>query len=80
MRFPYSDQDLRLGSMQAMPYTRKHLVEGGEAVNMTNFFVNTPICCPSRTVLLSGRMNHNNKARSFATSGGGVGNDGMCMR
>eukprot|EP00947_MAST-08B_sp_MAST-8B-sp1_P006067 g6067.t1 len=66
--------------MQAMPYTRKHLVEGGEAVNMTNFFVNTPICCPSRTVLLSGRMNHNNKARSFATSGGGVGNDGMCMR
>ena len=72
------DQDLRLGSMQAMPYTRAHLVQ--EATNMSNFFVNTPICCPSRATLLSGRMNHNNKARSFETSGGGVSKDGMCMR
>ena len=64
------DQDLRLGSMQAMPYPRAHLVN--EAVNLTNFFVNTPICCPSRATLLSGRMNHNNKARTFETSGGGV--------
>jgi hypothetical protein len=40
------DQDLKLGSMEAMPYTREHVV--GEAVNLTNFFVNTPICCPSR--------------------------------
>jgi hypothetical protein len=30
--------------------------------------------------MLSGRMNHNNKAGTFATSGGGVTNDGMCMR
>jgi arylsulfatase A-like enzyme len=61
--------------MQAMPYTTAHLVP--ESVNMTNFFVNTPICCPSRATMLSGRMNHNNKAGSYATSGGGVSNDGM---
>jgi N-acetylglucosamine-6-sulfatase len=64
--------------MEAMPYTREHVI--GEAVNLTNFFVNTPICCPSRATLLSGNFNHNNKARSYATSGGGVTNDGMCMR
>lgn len=64
--------------MEAMPYTREHL--RSDAVNLTNFFVNTPICCPSRATLLSGRMNHNNKARTYATSGGGVTNDGMCMR
>ena len=72
------DQDLRLGSMRAMPYTRDHLTDN--VINMTNFFVNTPICCPSRATLLSGRMNHNNKALTFETSGGGVAKDGMCMR
>jgi N-acetylglucosamine-6-sulfatase len=30
--------------------------------------------------LLSGIFNHNLKARSYATSGGGVSADGMCMR
>lgn len=53
------DQDERLGSMRAMPYTLEHI--GAAGVNMSNFFVNTPICCPSRTTLLSGRWNHNNK-------------------
>ena len=53
------DQDLLLESMRAMPYTMKHI--GGAGVNMSNFFVNTPICCPSRTTLLSGRYYHSNK-------------------
>ncbi len=67
------DQDLRLGSMLAMPYTMAQVLPG--AVNMSNYFINTPVCCPSRTTLLSGRMEHNNKAESFQTSG-----SGMCMR
>ncbi len=51
------DQDLRLGSMVAMPYTAQHI--GASGANLSNFFVNTPICCPSRSTLLSGRWNHN---------------------
>ncbi len=74
------DQDLRFGSMEAMPYTREHLQTEKGTVNLTNFFVNTPICCPSRSTLLSGRMNHNNKATTYEASGGGVTKDGMCMR
>ena len=57
------DQDVRLGSMRAMPYTESAFK--ADAINMTNFFVNTAICCPSRSTLLSGRMNHNNKASRF---------------
>ena len=38
------DQDLRLGSMRAMPYTMEHI--GNAGANISNFFVHTPICCP----------------------------------
>ena len=69
------DQDLVLGSMRAMPHTQAVL-----GTNLTWFYTATPICCPSRATLLSGRYNHNNKARTFADSGGGVSRDGMCMR
>ena len=57
------DQDLRLdgfsdaytehGSLAAMPIVRQRLM--GEGAQLTNFFVNTPICCPSRSEVLSGR-------------------------
>eukprot|EP00937_MAST-01D_sp_MAST-1D-sp2_P005871 g5871.t1 len=55
------DQDLRLGSMVALPAVQQHI--GGAGANLSNFFVGTPICCPSRATLLSGRWNHNNKGR-----------------
>ena len=61
------DQDLRLdgfsdaytehGSLAAMPIVRQRLM--GEGAQLTNFFVNTPICCPSRTEFFSGRYFHN---------------------
>ena len=61
------DQDLRLdgfsdaytehGSLAAMPIVRQRLM--GEGAQLTNFFANTPICCPSRTEFLSGRYFHN---------------------
>lgn len=31
------------------------------ALSSTNFWVNTPICCPSRATLLSGKFQHNNR-------------------
>ena len=40
-----------------MAYTRNFMASGGAQLN--NFFVNTPVCCPSRTTLLSGMYPHN---------------------
>eukprot|EP01060_Flectonema_neradi_P003729 TRINITY_DN1242_c1_g1_i1.p1 TRINITY_DN1242_c1_g1~~TRINITY_DN1242_c1_g1_i1.p1 ORF type:complete len:536 (+),score=103.61 TRINITY_DN1242_c1_g1_i1:44-1651(+) len=61
------DQDTRMGtnpsaytdigSMESQPKLRKLMMEGG--VRMENFFVNTPICCPSRTEYFTGRYYHN---------------------
>ena len=64
------DQDVRLNSMSAMPYLRETVLP--KAANLSNFFVHTPICCPSRSTLVTGRFVHNNKVRS-ASAGG-------CMR
>ena len=43
--------------MEIMPKLQKHLIKGG--ARMSNAFVNTPICCPSRTEFFSGRYYHN---------------------
>ena len=50
------DQDIELGGMTPMVQT-KRAFEGG--VSFAHFYVNTPICCPSRMQLLSGRYGHN---------------------
>ena len=64
------DQDLRLGSLQAQPYLREKILP--TATNMSNFFVHTPICCPSRSTLVTGRFVHNNKVANNSAGG--------CMR
>lgn len=51
------DQDLLLGGTTPMAYTKSLLETRG--AELTNFFVNTPVCCPSRTTLLSGIFPHN---------------------
>eukprot|EP01084_Bolivina_argentea_P021905 40711_1 len=57
----YADnQDLMLGSPDFMPILQSHIVSNGKTFN--NAFVNTPVCCPSRAELLSGRYFHNNGA------------------
>jgi len=51
------DQDLQLGGLDDMPHTRKALMDGGMTFG-SGYTVN-PICCPSRTALISGRYPHN---------------------
>ena len=51
------DQDLTLGGMTPLAYTKKFMEMKG--ATLSNFFVNTPVCCPSRTTLLSGIYPHN---------------------
>eukprot|EP01083_Nonionella_stella_P174756 606699_1 len=53
------NQDLLLGStaVQYMPLLNSHIIDNGITIN--NGFVSTPICCPSRAELLTGRYYHN---------------------
>jgi N-acetylglucosamine-6-sulfatase len=54
------DQDLLLGGTNDMPFYIKHLVNQG--TTFRNYFVHTPVCCPSRTSILTGRYLHNGGA------------------
>jgi len=60
------DQDRQLGSMAVMPNAEKYITNRG--ANVTNMFVNTPICCPSRANIFSGRFNHNLRTPSYPGS------------
>ena len=83
------DQDVLLGGMQPMPKTRALLGDGGAVA--TNWYIHTPVCCPSRAETLTGKYFHNLKIDQVhvdlsvvntSRSGGGCGggNNGcMCV-
>ncbi|VDK80876.1 unnamed protein product [Litomosoides sigmodontis] len=50
------DQDIELGSMQFMPKTVHLIKERG--VTFNSGFASTPICCPSRSSILTGMNNY----------------------
>lgn len=67
------DQDIMLGSFDHMPHVKSLIQEQG--MTFVNGFVHTPICCPSRSSILSGRYLHNCRVRNNSISGNCYGTD-----
>lgn len=49
--------DMRPDGLDAMPFTVKWLIQGGRTY--TNAYATTPLCCPSRASIFTGRYAHN---------------------
>ena len=63
-----TDDQRAANTMWVMPKTRRYFQEGG--VQFTNAFATTPLCCPSRATIFTGRYAHNTGVRSNGRLGG----------
>ncbi|KAM8743452.1 glucosamine (N-acetyl)-6-sulfatase (Sanfilippo disease IIID), b [Acanthopagrus schlegelii] len=61
------DQDVQLGGMTPMKKTK--MLIGDEGATFVNAFTVTPLCCPSRSSILTGRYPHNHEVRNNSVSG-----------
>uniref|UniRef100_A0A8D8MLH6 N-acetylglucosamine-6-sulfatase n=1 Tax=Culex pipiens TaxID=7175 RepID=A0A8D8MLH6_CULPI len=65
------DQDIMLKGMNPMAKTQQLVANRG--ATFMNAFTTSPICCPSRSALLSGQYAHNTKTFNNSESGGCYG-------
>ncbi|XP_074838037.1 N-acetylglucosamine-6-sulfatase-like [Carettochelys insculpta] len=61
------DQDTEIGGLTPMKKTQALIGQAG--VSFSNAFTVTPLCCPSRSSLLSGRYPHNHLVRNNSLEG-----------
>uniref|UniRef100_A0A3B4AWF5 N-acetylglucosamine-6-sulfatase n=1 Tax=Periophthalmus magnuspinnatus TaxID=409849 RepID=A0A3B4AWF5_9GOBI len=61
------DQDVTLGGMNPMLQTKALIGEAG--ATFVNSFTVTPLCCPSRSSILTGQYPHNHAVRNNSLSG-----------
>ncbi|XP_058463917.1 N-acetylglucosamine-6-sulfatase-like isoform X1 [Malaya genurostris] len=66
------DQDVILKGLNPMVQTQQLIANQG--ATFINAFTSSPICCPSRSALLSGQYAHNIKTYNNSNSGGCYGN------
>uniref|UniRef100_A0A1B6CPK4 Sulfatase N-terminal domain-containing protein n=1 Tax=Clastoptera arizonana TaxID=38151 RepID=A0A1B6CPK4_9HEMI len=62
------DQDLLMGSLSPMKKAQELI--GNVGAVFTNAYASTPICCPSRASILSGKYQHNHRTFNNSISGG----------
>lgn len=67
------DQDMALGGLTPMKKLQSMVIEKGTL--FTNAFVTTPICCPSRSSILTGKYIHNHGAKNNSAAGNCAGED-----
>jgi N-acetylglucosamine-6-sulfatase len=62
------DQDVMLGTFDYMPHVKELLQ--GHGMTFVNAFVHTPVCCPSRSSILTGRyLHHGHLAHNNSIAG-----------
>jgi arylsulfatase A-like enzyme len=61
-----TDDQRAMDTMQVMPKTQQWF--GQDGTTYTNAYAPTPVCCPARAAIMSGRFNHNNQVRTNANA------------
>jgi arylsulfatase A-like enzyme len=57
-----TDDQRAMDTLEHMPKTLQWFGQGG--TTFTEAFATTPLCCPARAAIMTGRLNHNNNVRT----------------